>query len=374
MGTKKLLLGLCVLAAVTGAAPQVFGTLQSELEPLKPAITAEQQACAELGQGPALTAERNGVPNLLSMDDKRQMALTEIVDLTREKLETETKGLKEMGEQELCCIENALGVELHDYFINEICVSDIEEANAKVNAIESSIAESRSSVSAAEERHKEGRLSGFGLFLAKRWSAVKVWALNLKRKKAEEHLARMRLQHSDSVVELLNLRAAARRFKSGACELRTQRIECLRGLNEAWIRRRVVSQKSDIEKLENHDGINVSTIELEDMRGRGIQDTNFLLEEASRYKNEERITARIANAFAHQHRRDWRRYAVKGRLDSCRKLKDSFHPNMFDYAYDSSMAPFDEQRRLLRSDAAVGEADKLLRLAEDALMQTREIS
>jgi hypothetical protein len=262
MKTKKLVLGVCILAAVTVAVPQVFGTIL--------------------------------VP-VLSKDLGRREAYEEELAFTARRLKEETTILADMGDEEVRCIKDVLFYEYHAHFFAEINDHNYQLAINKVGSILESLEDAKRVAELAERRI-------FAPF-AKRSSAAKVEELRLELAKAKKHRERMFIQLCYGNAVANGYRDVAQKLRDHATELHAERLALFTKLSADEIDRREASLLSDEEKIEQLPDI----YEIEGIRMRSVQDRIILQEFDTRIQAEAKFAISIKDAIRNHTNDSWSR-------------------------------------------------------------------
>jgi hypothetical protein len=259
MKTKKLVLSVFVLAAFTGAAPQVFGALES----WHPTVRTWKQP-------------------ILSSAPERQRTYEEILDFTKQRLEAETARLVEIGEEEVRYVEEALLYWINAIFISGIAVGNCNSAKLRVNSIRDDLRIARESV--------RGYIWSTTVNETVRRAKEEVDRLESELALAEKHEADMLEQFDKSNVLVGDYLENSLRLREKASVSRAERFALFRNLNKSErLRRGENGQKNDLAKVERSRDVT----ELEMLRVRGAKDTLIVQEECRRYSNEKKFTESI---------------------------------------------------------------------------------
>jgi hypothetical protein len=281
----KLVLSVCALAAITGAAPRVFGMFE-QLPP----------------------TERTWADLILSTDSRRQIAFDEDLDNTKQILEADTARLAKMGDMEVFYVKTALSDWRRAHLICGLDVHNLNSAELKVDSIRKDLLIAQESV----------RLGG-GWFFDKKKAQEKV-----KRLEAELATAEKCKEYILKIVSMNNVDVerhieSSLKFRKKAYELRLKRLAFLNKLNDADIKERgEKGQEEDLAKVEQTQDI----CALEKLRVSGIRDGLFVQEDSRRHRNEVMINEAIMSAIWH-HTHDWAVGCIDDRdRDNYRDLHD----------------------------------------------------
>jgi hypothetical protein len=202
MNTKKLVLGFCVLAAVTGSAPHVFGgeSLQDRLAEAIP-------------------------DNRIRAECETALASTE------QQFQAKVDDLASMGDEEVRLVRDAILKDRRAHLLDEIMISDF----SKINAINEEIRCIHSDLCKAD----------YPLFFSQKQAKVDMLKSKLKETKQQRILMREQIVgHSRLVTEI---GCEARQAMKEACLLHAQRVARLNELCDTTISEREGSLSADLD-------------------------------------------------------------------------------------------------------------------------------
>jgi hypothetical protein len=263
MNTKKLILGFCSLVAVTGGSPQVFG----DKRPSPHDILAARIPVERRGQ---YEADLNAI-------EKR--------------LKDETANFKKMGDEEIKC---AKLMALYEQRADIIC----EFVFHSVYLLDVKIASLRKELGIAYNAAKHV------FFFDRNCAQIKEKAENLQA------ALQAALQEKKLVPERFaanwcaanGYRREAAKLKDKVFGLCKQRCVYFKNVISEEIRRRKCGLEADVAKLK---GTYLSSLDLEPIVGRIVQDVAVLHAVADRCDDDVRVIMGVANACKWQNDHDW---------------------------------------------------------------------
>jgi hypothetical protein len=322
MNTKKLLLGFCVLAAVTGGAPHVFG----EKDGCAPSTDASSQVIAE---------------NTVHVRRLRRAAN---LDAKMKKLKSQTDVLEASGKKEQRCVGAAYWCELRAHFLRGVGPHRYNSACEIADKIRSELDDLKQRIVVIEDMRVHGHLSRFDAFWAKRKANAKIKRLTEKLREAIVHIDLVSSLNIFNEHVADNYIETARRLFEQAAELRAARIERLAEMNDDDIREHQTGQSDDINSgLSSLDIVEIDAINA----AKAEEDRAFVRESNRRHDLEGALISGISDLCTY-HKESWLLYAIDG-YEECDDLKTSYQPRQL---YVLSMEPFNEQKA--RVDAAFG--------------------
>jgi hypothetical protein len=310
MKTRKLLLGFCLLAAVTGSTPQVFGMFAQYVRPL-----------VLKGKGATL-----------SDDPARQARYENLLKATEERVDAECKILKEMRFEEVDCVDKAIDLEHRAYFVRGLAARELE-AVCRVTA------PMQQQLTIAEEAATRA------VFRSTKMEAnAKVRTLRLKFAQAFANKKRVLQKCKDYNDEADTAIEEAQKCRKRARDLRDQRIEYLAKAVSTHIADRGGEGKQalDLRKL---DEPNCDIEQQEAIRVRFLQD--FIIINATYYVHAEGRIAGFIEDYIRSHTdKRWRGNVGDNDSKLCEKLQEKYHPIKPDYNY-RDLTQFERQREQL---------------------------
>jgi hypothetical protein len=341
MKTKELVLGFCVLTAVTGAVSQIFGDTEMELASLDddegPLVFVDEAVTgaaplrflhgAVAGAGSAgwldnviedrvfqevLALRQSEMLFAAIPDSERKAAYAKALDALKQRLNAETKEFAKMCYKEAECARIAVLCDRRAYFHYKTGVRDLELINKKSTRIQSDLVKAKKSVKWAL------------LPSTKKKTKAKVDALKLEladalwqRKLVLEQVAISR----SAATGYLN---AARQFMNDASELHTQRIACITRLNEAEVRRFLENKKSIVDYIKRVRSDDIAIPELEAIALEAIQCVAVFQEAYRRWREAVRITNCTMVTIQWPNDFNWFRNVIGGDRRLYNELQTSF--------------------------------------------------
>jgi hypothetical protein len=322
MKIKKLVLGLCALAAVAGGTPQAFGTLDA----LRRIVL-------------------NGKDGILSDDKGRQAEYTKELEATSEHVDEENWELALMRKEEVELVEEALTYEHLAYFYRGVAA--YEKESCRTSSIRQQL---------EAEFREASKISTFAI-RAKKLAEGRVKALQDLLVDAKVHDARALekcKQHNNKAKEYTDEALA---LIKRASDLREQRIERFANVAYNHVIAREHGQDVDRGTLENS---NYTTVQKEKIRVRALKD--LIIWAADDGLAESRVVARIKDAIHSHLEVQWEGYAredlLRNNLQMCKELQKKYYQKAPKLGYKyNDLSVF--KRQMSKLDAAFGGAIKL---------------
>jgi hypothetical protein len=299
METRKLVLGFCALAAVTGAAPKAFGDVE--------VVMLRENMVHWFAE--AMKSRKRELPT-----DAASLAIGE-------RLKAETEKFADLFREEISCVERAFWYEHRAFFLHWLAVKELNDACRRTSDLQNE------------------------LIVAREYAAeAKIKKLELEFAEALEHKERVLQKGRLDREAVAACIKAAQTLRELAPVWRAKRLAYLVELNNAE-RERLVEQRYEFVSVETFSS-EKNIPELEKIRTKAFQDTAVVQEMAFRKTLEEMFTACISDVLSHHTGDNGLSYAIGDDLDWRREIQSKYHQKEIGYDYDFD--PFERQLVLLR--------------------------
>jgi hypothetical protein len=384
MEVKKLVLGFCALAAVTGEVPQVFGTdspsgfryrvargLARSVAYPSQAFSHESALLHEatgdrrdvFDMRPRMSLNRMLAAAIPNAESREKYA--EALEAKVKELKAETAEVAKMGEEEIIFARRACLCERRAHLLREFGFFNLGLICKKIARIDSDLMKA------------EKALAKASFFVE--WRKEKVETLKLALEDAKQNKALV----FNGYVYCCELRkryiTAAKQHRASALALHAQQIERLTKLTDSEISKRDYGMKDDVNKVRS--GCSFTISDLEEVAGRGVQDLAVLCEAFRRHRYVKHVDWCVRQAYSVLAYDDWRHDYIWFRDNFC-NIGSLLHKWLDSYrqiapGYDSGDdAIFSPVRRLMvafcPADFLLGDAYRHLYDARFSLRYAEE--